>query len=112
MGWPTDSGRRLREGDRVVWRGWSTWNKDQTVRSRPAPDMRYQAKVTECLPENDDDNGEVGVRWIGEPPPEACHPAGHKREGQPHSWFHPPVFEHIDDVDATTRLADLGRTPA
>lgn len=88
MAWKTQHGRWLRPGDRVVWVG-------RKGDHRP-PDFRFTGTVKECLPMNDDDDGEVKVIWDAEPP-----------DRNAANWTYPMFLDHVDDVSAIERLAQI-----
>ena len=104
MAWKTRSGKRLSVGDRVVWCGWV--KKTGMVERLQTPDLRYQAIVREVLPNNDDDDGECRVDWLGEIPVSALS-TGSRNQGQPRRWLYPFCFELLEDVNAVDRLANL-----
>ncbi|MGD9728571.1 MAG: hypothetical protein AB7V39_19570, partial [Nitrospiraceae bacterium] len=66
MAWKTPHGHTLNVGDRVVW-----------IREDGRYDWDHTGTVSQCLPVNDDDDGEIRIDWDETGPP------------LPGSWYYP-----------------------
>jgi len=93
MSWKTPNGCWLRPGDEVVY------IKDEGG----GYDWAFTGKVVECLPVNDDDDGEIRISW-------------HNNDGpivttsgtgiiMPRTWYCPTWVEKIESINALDRLA-------
>jgi hypothetical protein len=89
MAWKTKGGNYTSEGSRVVY-----------IRNG-APDFTFTGTVLECLPVNDDDDGEIRIRWDNNDGPERSS-IGSDR---PRIWYYPFHVEIIDQVNAADRIA-------
>ena len=93
MAWKTPNGCWLRPGDEIVWLNQETGGYD----------WDFTGKVVECLPVNDDDDGEIRISWH-----DSVGPLETKtRTGvtMPKTWYYPMWVEKIDSINVLDRMA-------
>lgn len=81
MAWKTPNGRVLSENDRVVWL------------EDGLPDWRWTGAVVDCLPFNDDDDGEIRIKWDDGDGPKPDR-----------NWCYPFQVELIESLNVLDRI--------
>lgn len=94
MAWKTLAGHVLKEGDRVVW-----------LEADGNPVMQYKGTVLECLPVNDEDDGEIRIAWDNNNCPVEA------KRGKRIRWYYPMWVERLDAINACDRIADALNVP-
>lgn len=88
MAWKTKGGNFVNEGDKIVW-----------LRKDKSPDWSFTGTVMECLPVNDDDDGEIRIVWDNNDGPET-----YGDTGRPRRWYYPFEVELVDKVNVLDRM--------
>ena len=92
MAWKTKNGCWLDPGDKVVYLNKETGGYD----------WKFTGTVVECLPVNDDDDGEIRIDWDGSDGPLTSKGRG---ETRPRIWYYPMWVEKIDSINVLDRMA-------
>lgn len=92
MAWKTPNGCWLRPDDEVVW-----INEDGSYA------WEFTGTVRECLPVNDDDDGEIRITWKGSDGPLKTKTM--TGVVVPKTWYYPMWVEKIESITALDRMA-------
>lgn len=101
MAWKTPNGCWLQPGDKVVFlndvSGGYDWD--------------HTGEVVECLPVNDDDDGEIKISWDNGSGPLTIK----TRHGieMPRTWYYPMWVEKIESINVLDRIVkELDERPS
>ena len=91
MAWKTKNGCWLHSGDKVVYINKKTGGYD----------WDHTGTVVECLPVNDDDDGEIRINWDDSDGPLT---SMWKDETRPRIWYYPMWVEKIESINVLDRI--------